>query len=59
MENELLAITLAKMMVLNPSKLAHIVRNIFKYKHCVSKSLAMSRDHFAKNRRLLVNWRPV
>ena len=62
MENELLAITLAKMMVLNPSKLAHlklIVLNILKYKHCVSKSLAMSRDHFANNRRLLVNWQPV
>ena len=48
MENELLAITLAKMMALNQ-----------KYKHCVSKSLSMSRNHFAKNRRLLVNWRPV
>ena len=29
------------------------------YKHCVNKSRDMSRDHFAKNRKLLTNWWPV
>ena len=33
-----------------------IVLNILKYKHCVNKSRDMSRDHFAKNRKLLTNW---
>ena len=36
-----------------------IVLNILKYKHCVNKSRDMSRDHFAKNRKLLTNWWPV
>ena len=43
--------------------LAHInelmVLNILKYKHCVNKSRDMSRDHFAKNRKLLTSWWPV
>ena len=30
-----------------------IVLNILKYKHCVNKARDMSRDHFAKNRKLL------
>ena len=33
-----------------------IVLNIFKYKYCVDKSRDVSRDHFAKNRKLLTNW---
>ena len=39
--------------------LAHkelIVLNILKYKHCANKSRDMSRDHSAKNRKLLTNW---
>jgi len=36
-----------------------IVLNIFKYKYSVNKSRDMSRDHLAKNRRLLTNWWPV
>ena len=36
-----------------------IVLNILKYKHCVNKSRDMSRDPFAKNRKLLTNWWPV
>ena len=36
-----------------------IVLNILKYNHCVNKSRDMSRDHFAKNRKLLSNWWPV
>ena len=36
-----------------------IVLTILKYKHCVNKSRDMSRDHFAKNRKLLTNWWPV
>ena len=42
--------------------LAHrelIVLNILKYNYCVHKSRDMSRDHFAKNRKLLPNWWPV
>ena len=35
-----------------------IVLNILKYKHCVNKARDMSRDHFAKNRKLLTNWWP-
>ena len=33
-----------------------IVLNILKYKYCVNQSGDMSRDHFAKNRKLLTNW---
>ena len=33
-----------------------IVLKILKYKHCVNKSRDMSRDHFAKNRKLFTNW---
>ena len=33
-----------------------IVLNILKYKYCVNKSRDISRDHFAKNRKLLTNW---
>ena len=29
------------------------------YKYWVNKSHDMSRDHFAKNRKLLTNWWPV
>ena len=36
-----------------------IVGNILEYKHCVNKSRGMSRDHLAKNRKLLWNWWPV
>ena len=36
-----------------------IVLNILKNKYCVNKSSDMSRDHFAKNRKLLTNWWPV
>ena len=36
-----------------------IVLNILKNKYCVNKSGDMSRDHFAKNRKLLTNWWPV
>ena len=36
-----------------------IVHNIFKYKYCVDKSRDVSRDHFAKNRKLLTIWRLV
>ena len=32
-----------------------IVLNILKYKYCVNKSRDMSRDHFAKKRKLLTN----
>ena len=35
-----------------------IVLNILKYKHCVNKARDMSRDHFAKNGKLLTNWWP-
>ena len=48
-------------MALNQN-LAHIeliVLNILKNKHCVNKSGDMSRDHFAKTRKLLTNWWPV
>ena len=33
--------------------------NILRYKYCPSQSRDMSRDHFAKNRKLLTNWWPV
>ena len=36
-----------------------IVLNILKYEYCVNKSRDMSRDHFAKNCKLLTNWWPV
>ena len=36
-----------------------IVLTILKYKYGVNKSRDMSRDHFAKNRKLLTNWWPV
>ena len=36
-----------------------IVLNILKYKYCVNKSHGMSRDQFAKNRKLLTNVLPV
>ena len=36
-----------------------IVLNILKYNYCVYKSRDMSRDHFAKNRKLLPSWWPV
>ena len=36
-----------------------IVLNILKYKYCVNKSGDMSRDCFAKNRKLSTNWWPV
>ena len=32
-----------------------VVLNILKSKYCVNKSRDMSRDHFAKNRKLLIN----
>ena len=32
------------------------VLNILKYEYCVNKSRDMSRDHFAKNCKLLTNW---
>ena len=32
-----------------------ILLNILKHKYCVIKSRDMSRDHFAKNRKLLTN----
>ena len=35
------------------------VLNILKYKYCVNKALDMSRDHFAKNCKLLTNWWPA
>ena len=47
------------------SDLAHIKNSLsltlvfLKYKLCVNKSRDMSRDHFAKNRKLLTNWWPV
>ena len=54
------AITSVKMMALNQNlELIVIVLNILKYKYCVNKSGDMSRDHFAKNRKLLTNWWPV
>ena len=58
MKNELLAITLAKMMALNQN-LAHIKNSssFLKSKHCVNTSRDMSRVHFAKNRKsVLTNW---
>ena len=36
-----------------------IVLTILKYKYGVNKSRDMSRDHFAKNRKLLTKWWPV
>ena len=33
-----------------------IVFIILKYKYCVYKSRDISRDHFAKNRKLLTTW---
>ena len=36
-----------------------IVLNILNYKYWVNKSGDMSREHFAKNRKLLTNWWPV
>ena len=36
-----------------------IVLNILEYKYRVNKSRDMSRDHFAKNRKLLTSWWPV
>ena len=36
-----------------------IVLNILKYKYCVNQSHDMSRDQFAKNRKLLTNGLPV
>ena len=36
-----------------------IVLKILKYKYCVNQSRNMSREHFAKNRKLLTNWWPV
>ena len=33
-----------------------IVLNILKYNYCVYKSRDMSRDHLAKNRKLLPSW---
>ena len=54
------AITSVKMMALNQNlELIVIVLNILKNKYCVNKSGDMSRDHFAKNRKLLTNWWPV
>ena len=36
-----------------------IVLSILKYKYCVNKSRGMSRDHLAKNHKLLRNWWPI
>ena len=36
-----------------------IVLNNLKYKYCVNKSRDTSRDHFAKNCKLLTNWWPI
>ena len=33
-----------------------IVLNILKYKYCGNQSRDMSRDHFAKNSKILTNW---
>ena len=33
-----------------------ITLNILKYKHSVNKARDMPRGHFAKNRKLLINW---
>ena len=59
MENYLLEITSAQIMTLNQN-LAYIKNSssvtFLEYKHCVNKSRGMSRDHLAKNRKLLCNW---
>ena len=36
-----------------------IILNISKYKYCANQSRDMSRDHFAKNCKLLTDWWPV
>ena len=36
-----------------------IVLNILKYEYCLNKSRDMSRDHFAKNCKLLNSWWPA
>ena len=59
--DDLLAISLAQVMALNQNLAQRdlIVLNISKQKYCFNKSRDMSRDHFAKNRKLLTNWWPI